>query len=391
MLYFHNPGEIDIRGATVAGLSAKEIDSPIGYFGTGLKYSIACILRWGGEITIYSGLTPHKFTSEVIEFRDKSFAQIHHNGASVGFTTEYGKNWEPWQVFRELYANALDEGGDVTPSLSAIAPVAGQTLIEIWCKELQPIYAERDRIILPAMTYDHTSPQVQVKNQPAPSIYYRGVRVADAPCVLTYNFTSGLDLTEDRTVKYSWQLKDKIAQTIQSLSDEEMILSALCANKGMKEAEIVNFPPYYTTSPEFISVAKNLFRTDPRKWEKLEAVIKKHASELLTPKPITLSPLRQKMLDRAISFCERMGYSCDWPVHVANIGDSVLGEYNQATGTIYISPQVFDQGTKQLVSTLYEELTHAHTGKADCNYDMQTHLFNTIVSLYEEHVFGEPI
>ena len=48
-LLFTNPGEIDIRGATIAGLSAKEDAGAIGYFGTGLKYAIAQVLANGGQ------------------------------------------------------------------------------------------------------------------------------------------------------------------------------------------------------------------------------------------------------------------------------------------------------------------------------------------------------
>lgn len=389
MLYFHNRGEIDIRGATVAGLSAKDGDSPIGFFGTGLKYSIACILRWGGEITIHSGLTPHTFTAEAVQFRGKSFAQVFHNGTPCGFTTEYGKNWEPWQVFRELYANAVDEVG-VVDTVTTL-PTVGVTIIAVRCERLEAIYSQRDKIILPALTYDYVDKVVSVKAVPAPSIYYRGVRVYDVDCALTYNFTSSMDLTEDRTVKYTFQIEGKVAKALQQLTDEAMILSALTAKNGCIEASLNEFAGYYETSPEFIAVARRLFKQDAKKWAKLHNVIKEYASDLLAPKLVALSPMRQKMLERAISLCERMGYANEFPVQVADLGNSTLGEWDQAAGIIYLSPTVFDQGTKQVVSTLYEELTHAHTGKVDCNYDMQTHLFNTIISLYEEHVFCEPM
>lgn len=389
MLYFHNQGEIDIRGATVAGLSAKDGDTPIGFFGTGLKYSIACILRWGGEITIYSGTTAHVFTSETVEFRGKQFDQICHNGQHLGFTTEYGKNWEPWQVFRELYANARDEGGSVSNVMQPVA--AGSTLIVVDCAKLQAEYTNRDTIILPEMEYAHSNSTGRVASSPSSYIYYRGVRVMKFSCALTYNIIESLDLTEDRTVTYLWSLQDRIGALIQALPSEELVLSALTAHKDQFESDLGDFRPYLETSPAFIAVAKRLYKQDPRRWDVLKRIIEKHAAELLAPTLITLSPLRQKMLDRASAFCERMGYEISWPIHVADLGASYLGQWNQATGTIYLSPVVFDQGTKQLVSTLYEELTHAHTGKTDCNYDMQMHLFNTIVSLYEEHVFGEPI
>ncbi len=102
--------------------------------------------------------------------------------------------------------------------------------------------------------------------------------------------------------------------------------------------------------------------------------------------------MQQKMLARASAFCARMGVNpAEHSIAIAELGNSILGQYEKDTGNIYISPAVFAQGTKAVVSTLYEELIHAETGKEDCNYDMQTFLFNQIVTLYEEHVFGEPI
>ena len=62
-IYFTNPGEIDIRAVTTMGVNVKEGSSSIGYFGTGLKYAIATLLREGQEIIIHSGLTTYYFLS----------------------------------------------------------------------------------------------------------------------------------------------------------------------------------------------------------------------------------------------------------------------------------------------------------------------------------------
>jgi hypothetical protein len=136
MLYFHNPGEIDIRGATIAGLSAKQGDSPIGFFGTGLKYAIASVLRWQGRISIWSGTEEYKFLARSLDFRGVEFQQIMMNDQPLGFTTEYGKTWQPWQIFRELYANALDEGGGVSDC--ALRPNHSPSAIASSCRQPFP-------------------------------------------------------------------------------------------------------------------------------------------------------------------------------------------------------------------------------------------------------------
>jgi hypothetical protein len=66
---FSNPGEIDMTAISVMGLSAKESDSAIGRFGTGLKYAVAITLRLGGQITIWSGLNHYTFEAKHIKFR----------------------------------------------------------------------------------------------------------------------------------------------------------------------------------------------------------------------------------------------------------------------------------------------------------------------------------
>ena len=154
MLYFTNPGEIDIRGATIAGLSAKDTNTPIGKFGTGLKYAIASILRWGGDITIYAGPTHYQFTALDLDFRGAAFKQVAMNicpsdqagseapssQTPLGFTTEYGKHWEPWEIFRELLANARDEGGDVSDTPPNHIGQPGNTTIVVNCPQLTLSY-----------------------------------------------------------------------------------------------------------------------------------------------------------------------------------------------------------------------------------------------------------
>ena len=44
------------RAIRTLGVSVKVGDSPIGYFGTGLKFALATILRKGGEIVLKRGL-----------------------------------------------------------------------------------------------------------------------------------------------------------------------------------------------------------------------------------------------------------------------------------------------------------------------------------------------
>ena len=49
---FVNSGEIDPLTITTIGVSVKEGENPFGVFGTGLKYSIAILLRTHHSVSI---------------------------------------------------------------------------------------------------------------------------------------------------------------------------------------------------------------------------------------------------------------------------------------------------------------------------------------------------
>lgn len=394
-LYFHNPGEIDIRGATIMGLNAKEQpDGAIGFFGTGLKYSIACIIRWGGEITIYSGEQAYAFTSEKISFREKEFSQImiRREGdtiyQSLGFTTEYGKSWEAWQVLRELLSNARDEDGDVSDR--QVAPMPGTTVIIINCPVLEAEYNDRDFILLPVnQTWDFVGDGGRLRKREASSVYYRSVRVLDRETALTYDITKGLTLTEDRTVKSRYEVSREMSKLLGECTDRDALVMALSREDGI-EYEL-DFDIWGSYSSEFLDVATELYRKSPNKHKRFKQVLAKFRPESITEAEVELRPVQQLALQRAIKLVDRMGMpASSVTIKIVELGNDVLGEYRTSTGYVYLDPKVFEQGTKQLVATLYEELLHKTSGFEDCCYEMQNHLFNLIVSLHEEHVFKEP-
>lgn len=415
-LVFNNPGEIDIRGACIAGLSAKESNSPIGYFGTGLKYSIACILRWGGEITIYSGLSKYIFHTGTIDFRGSEFKVVYMNNQPLGFTTEYGKNWKPWQVFRELYANARDEAGTVRLIPFDVDSLAeGETTILVTgVPDLIECFYQQDEIILPAnKQFCQRSSKVEFDKQPAFGIYYRGVRVHEQACCFTWNFLESLDLTEDRTIRSIIHLSGRFDNFIeQELHDIEILMQLLemkyaesdpritrTSEKHGKPIQLQERPAeamlmdWYTTpirawdnhSHEFQQACIRLYQRDPTTFGKLRSYVKSIDSKLIEEKQYCMSSRELLMFDKAKELVALFGFENEinqLPILVQELGGQTLGLYEH--GTIYLSPKLFDQGTKQLTATLYEECYHHRTQNKDCTYNMQSDLFNIIISLNEE-------
>lgn len=96
MIIFENTGEIDPRLVMLIGVNVKETESPIGFFGTGLKYAVACLARWGESLTIQSSTAEFTFAVE-------------ETVPSWVSPRTLGKTWEPWMIYRELWCNAHDE------------------------------------------------------------------------------------------------------------------------------------------------------------------------------------------------------------------------------------------------------------------------------------------
>ncbi len=414
-LIFNNPGAIDIRGACIAGLSAKESKSPIGYFGTGLKYSIACILRWGGSITIYSGLEKYTFEAGQINFRNEDFQLVYMNGAPLGFTTEYGKNWKAWQVFRELYANARDEGGNALLSPSVPNLVEDETTIVVsGLPDLIDLYHSRNDIILPLnQRWSYESDEMQFSSAKANGIYYRGVRVEDRACLFTWNCLEELQLTEDRTLSSPFTFAARFDNFfIEHLHDVEIIMQLMMLKyeetpsvsrmvKGddgelfeRKERPIehmfmswFNMPHhvYERHSTEFKSACVRLYQRDPQTYKQLRPYVKSVDSTIVEDRQHVMTPREQQMFDKAKELVALFGFESEvsrLPILVQDLGGQTLGLYEH--GTIYLSPKLFDQGTKQLTATLYEECYHHRSKNSDLTYNMQSDLFNIIISLNEE-------
>jgi len=235
---FWTPGEMDPRSFMTFGLNVKlEASTAIGYFGTGLKYAIAVILRYaqasgrsGPEegISIWIGLRCYEFYTRVGQFRDTPVAEIKcrrtvyetvyeaDTGKATGirpsgkssyitlpFTLALGRNWTLWQAFRELESNTRDEKGETLTfdgnALShGVLGQTGMTHIYVRGQAFQDVYRQMDQIFLNTKSLadakvsssdagsEDAGPEAaaavvefEIFDRPSQYIYYRGVRVLD--------------------------------------------------------------------------------------------------------------------------------------------------------------------------------------------------------------------
>lgn len=392
MISFQNDGEIDPLAITTMGVNAKEGENPIGFFGTGLKYAIAIVLRLGGSITIWRGEEPLRFGVEEAEMRGKSFSIITMNGERLGFTTELGKTWQPWMVYRELYCNAIDEGGEATAS--RLEPRAGATTIHVSGLEaLDEAHAKRSAIMLSSRPV-YVADGVEVHRGQSNHLYYRGILVAELEqtAEFTYNVTSPQILTEDRTLKNLSNAIMAIRYAIVRMTDLDLLREWLQAAQGSFENKLdLNWwsdPP----SAEWLRVGQAVHNEIEQPCNvSLGGVLAKHTRLERQVKEVELTVPQQAMLERAKMVLKRVGY--DVTVHpilvVDSLGTNILGR--AADKRIYLSRQVFDMGTKMLAGTLLEEHLHLAYMFQDETRDLQNYLINQLMTMVENHVLREPM
>lgn len=282
-IIFRTPGTLDMRAFTTMGMSAKPTtDRPIGVFGTGLKYAVAVLVRLGARFEVHTGGHRYWFETAPVDFRGAEFQQVvmrrdswtGGEGWRLGrrqklpFTTQYGRNWQTWMAFRELYANTLDEQGDTleltdeqwalkehAPNRWANTEGGTETIIAVvGCDEFAEAYRNRADVFLDLGDKNLRAvlPGLEVHHGERQRMFYQGLRALDLgkPAMFTYNVTQPQHLTEDRQLGREWAVRALVANTIATCDDEDLIKAVITAKDGTWEHGLAP-APYITPSDAF--------------------------------------------------------------------------------------------------------------------------------------------
>jgi hypothetical protein len=95
----------------MGGTTKSNNDYKIGQFGTGLKYTLAFLFRNNLDFKIFVGKKEVQISTEKELICGEVFEIICINGNRTSITTKMGEDWAAWMIVRELWCNALDEGG----------------------------------------------------------------------------------------------------------------------------------------------------------------------------------------------------------------------------------------------------------------------------------------
>lgn len=414
MIVFRNPGEIDIRSVTLMGINAKpENDSPIGYFGTGLKYAIAVLLREGQKIEIWSGPRHYLFRLEDIEFRGKAFKAIimthpDNKEERLAFTTEYGKNWTLVDAYRELWSNCKDETGEVlecrdaspwmgidTASYSALSHNAESniTRINIIGEAFAKVHDTRfGPVLLPeGLKLVGKGGSFEAYAGASNYIYFRGIRVLETkePTFFTYNFTTKtVTLTEDRTLNGGiYMVKVLVANFVRQNADKDVVESLICCGKQYAESGL-DFQHDHAASENFIKGVSGAMKTRPTMVNEsatsLMFRLRRTNDDTIDYPIANLSEAEMETLAAALILCKSWGFDYDgkgFKITVTpNLGNGVLGLAIVPDHHVILAQSNLEN-PDNLLATLIEEWIHLHHRVSDQSRQMQEAMLGEIVRL----------
>lgn len=220
---FENKGEVPVNAFKLLGASTKRGDaSKIGYFGSGLKYALAVLLREGIDFKIYSGAKEVKIGLRKTSFGDQKIDVMTVNGEKTSITVDAGIDWEPWFAIREIYSNTMDENGSMGLN-KPIEAAAGTTKIFVDASDEKlkfifqnwPAYFTQNR----QPVLDNAYGRIYDKLPTVPNyiVFRKGIRAYEnrKHSVFDYDLHA-LDINESRVAKYSWQVMERCSDLLAS-------------------------------------------------------------------------------------------------------------------------------------------------------------------------------
>lgn len=378
-IYFCNKEPIDLNAIAVMGVSVKEGENRIGFFGTGLKFALATILRSGCAITLIRNGETITFGIEGEQIRNENFDRVKMGEERLGFTTKLGRSWEMWQAYRELHCNCTDEDGVIATEMpdgewGTVFVVSGEA-IEKCHRERHKIFISSDPLF--------ANSTGEIHHGGGHVGFYRGVKAhtMNGHALFSYNLNIRLELTEDRTVKYGFVYQAFVAELIATCDDEGIIETALMAPVGTFEHDL-NYDSCGKPSSAFMAVAFRL-RSNVHCNQSALKLWEKHSDTSVLYTEVEIDTFEQGILDKALRMTARLGVDIDRRdfMIVDGLGANCFGLAKN--GRILIARRSFDMGHRFLASTLYEEWLHVNEGLQDQSRDLQNLLFEKLFAMVE--------
>jgi hypothetical protein len=270
-LKIQSKGEIEIEAFTLIGASSKRNDSSkIGYYGSGLKYSIAAMLRNNIEFKVFNGSKEIVFSILNKTFRGDNYENILVDGKETSMTTTMGgRDWDiPFAPFREIYSNALDEDEDVILSeTDNLIGQEGTTTFYIektqamgeFYNNINEYFCSKNPSVLASNEYISIYPP---SNNGKIKLFRKGILCYEdklLPSVYTYN-SKYFTINESRVCDNLYMAQYHVSKGLKSVEDgrliKHLITTLAGGNAGFYEHQI-DFDNLVAFSNTWFDVCKN--------------------------------------------------------------------------------------------------------------------------------------
>jgi hypothetical protein len=414
---FENKGEVPVNAFKLLGASNKRADSSkIGYFGTGLKYAIAVMLKQGIEFKIFSGNKEVVIGTRKTKFLEDTVDVMTVNGEKTSITLDAGIDWKPWYAIREIYSNAIDEGG--TMSLNQLPePKANHTriFIDSEAEALQDIFKNWNAYFTQSRdaVFRNTRGTLFTKLPTVPEYiaFRKGIRVFESRkhSVFDYDLPD-VEINESRVAIYSFKVNESCSELLAS-SNIECVQEYLKLSKNSRRSEYIewedgfwDYTAMYSFSDAWIE-ALNDYRLVPANFaghyditettlilpDKLIDKLQNRFGEAINvagnnkDKFTIIDGVNKQPLQKLLDVYSVAGFEWELDkIDIVKFNDKDI--YGQAKdGRVLLSNSLFTPTRKhEVASVLLEEITHAITGYADCTREMQGYLFKTITNMAKD-------
>jgi hypothetical protein len=407
-LKIENEGLLDIRLVSLMGGSTKTGDVyKIGRFGTGLKYSLSYLERNNIDYKIFIGKEQVQIKTVCEHIQGTDFHVLYINEQRSSITTSMGLDWKGWNIVREIWCNAIDEGTGKRCLTDIVSGEENKTTFFIQCVgEIKETVDNWDRYFLYKETAIHDEEDFAI--YPA------------TECFRIYK--QGVLVYEDKGLKsiYSYDIKNaQINELREYRGIQSMEIAYIISKLPVKDADYfisTVSKEYYEwdldydwSTVKFAEQWKEVFgQSKIIKREDYEALIHQGVDIdleklLVVPDGIynklankypnlsavkrcdsvnsffeTIDIKSELAVKKAIVILESLNY--DIPEHKIIYGifgsKNVFARVNIEDNTIMITQEIKEKIISFILSTLIEEFEHIKTGFSDCTRNFQQHFID---------------
>lgn len=409
-IFILNKGIVDTDAFHLLGASTKRDDeTKIGYFGSGLKYALAWMLRNGINFKVYADKKEIKFGLKKKDFRGKQFSVITINGKDTSITTEMGPDWNGWFALREMICNALDEEGGIYGfTETEMQPQEGMTFFLIKGNELFSDFIDNAGNYLSSRRYDKLCDSKgredgklfpSIGEEKSLIIYRKGIQALyekNRQAIFNYDFEN-IDINESRVIKDAWLMRYKAFDLINGADIQTKRLFIERLNSKMFEWNMAEYTnnnieenwlqamegfiiiPTWTPTAFLKDVDIAIVKVLPdwlyeafenRFGNKLPKLRGSSKDKII----LEMDEYQKKIVLSAKEVFVKLGMEIKYEIVLAEFRTkSQMGE--AADNKIYVSPHCIEKGVFETCAVMLEEELHLESSYGDNTREFQNYIF----------------